>query len=89
MYKEHVYDPSDVLTLIRGKHILHFGGEFLLDESNSTAWGNINASSVSYTGIYTSINGLNSNTINPATSYSSGGSYADFLLAKHKAGALA
>ena len=30
IYKEFVYDPSDVVTLIRGKHVLHFGGEFLI-----------------------------------------------------------
>ena len=29
VYKEHVFDPSDVVTMIRGKHILHFGGEVL------------------------------------------------------------
>ena len=30
VYKEHAYDPSDVVTLMVGKHILHFGGEFLI-----------------------------------------------------------
>jgi hypothetical protein len=80
VYKEHVYDPSDVVTLIRGKHILHFGGEFLINEANSTAWGNINAASVNYNGQYTSVNGLTSNAITPSTSYASGQAYADFLL---------
>lgn len=80
VYKMHVYDPSDVVTLIRGKHILHFGGEFLINEANSTAWGNINASSVNYNGQYTSINGLTSNTNTSKGNYASGGSYADFLL---------
>jgi hypothetical protein len=80
VYKMHVYDPSDVVTLIRGKHILHFGGEFLINQANSTAWGNINAASLSYNGQYTSINGLTSNAVNSSTNYASGGSYADFLL---------
>jgi len=38
VYKEFTYDPSDVVTMIRGKHILHFGGEFLMYQNNSTAW---------------------------------------------------
>ena len=41
VYKEHAFDPSDVVTLIVGKHVLHFGGEFLIYQNNSTAWGNI------------------------------------------------
>lgn len=80
VYKMHVYDPSDVVTLVRGKHVLHFGGEFLINEANSTSWGNINASSVTYNGHFTSINGLNSNTLADKSQYASGGSYADFLL---------
>src|SRR5258708_1314600 len=38
-YKEHIFDPSDVVTMIRGKHILHFGGELLMYRDDSTAWG--------------------------------------------------
>ena len=30
VYKEHAFDPSDVVTMIVGKHVLHFGGEFLI-----------------------------------------------------------
>ena len=71
VYKEHVYDPSDVVTLIRGKHILHFGGEFLFYRDNSTAWGNINGGTMGYTGVYTS------STQGDSTS---GLAYADFLL---------
>jgi hypothetical protein len=71
VYKEHVYDPSDVVTLIHGKHILHFGGEFLFFRDNSTAWGNTNGGTMGYTGAYTeSTPGLSS----------TGLSYADFLL---------
>jgi hypothetical protein len=71
VFKEHVYDPSDVVTLIRGKHILHFGGEFLFFRDNSTAWGNTNGGTVGFTGAYTQeTQGLSS----------TGLTYADFLL---------
>ena len=71
VYKEHAYDPSDVITLIAGKHILHFGGEFLFYRDNSTAWGNINAGTMNYTGAYTASTQGDSG---------SGLAYADFLL---------
>ena len=71
VYKEHVYDPSDVVTMIRGKHILHFGGEFLFFRDNSTAWGNVNGGTMGFDGRYTqSTQGDNS----------TGFAYADFLL---------
>jgi Carboxypeptidase regulatory-like domain/TonB dependent receptor len=75
VYKEHVYDPSDVVTLVTGKHILHFGGEFLIYQNNSTSWGNLNAGTMGYTGTYTS-EGVATGLSNSAT----GLSYADFLL---------
>ena len=71
VYKEHVYNPSDVVTLIVGRHILHFGGELLIYQNNSTAWGNLNAGTMGYTGIYTASTQGDSST---------GASYADFLL---------
>ncbi|MCU1222076.1 MAG: Oar protein [Edaphobacter sp.] len=71
VYKEHVYDPSDVVTLIRGRHILHFGGEFLFFRDNSTAWGNIDPGTMTYTGVYTASTQGDTNT---------GLAYADFLL---------
>ncbi|HEV2710354.1 MAG TPA: TonB-dependent receptor [Edaphobacter sp.] len=71
VYKEHAYDPSDVVTLILGKHILHFGGEFLFYRDNSTSWGNVNAGTMNYTGDYTKSTQGDS---------SSGLAYADFLL---------
>ncbi|HTV08449.1 MAG TPA: TonB-dependent receptor [Candidatus Aquilonibacter sp.] len=81
VYKEFVFDPSDVVTLIHGKHILHFGGEFLISRADSTAWGNINAGSVNFNGDYTSINGQTSITpCKGCASYASGFGYADFLL---------
>ena len=53
VYKEHVFDYSDVVTMIRGKHILHFGGELLAYRDNSTAWGNKSAGNMQYSGQYT------------------------------------
>lgn len=74
VYKEHVYDPSDVVTLIKGKHILHFGGEYLIFKENSTAWGNIDGGSMTFAGVYTA----NPNSVPNALP--TGASYADFLL---------
>jgi hypothetical protein len=75
VYKEHAFDPSDVVTLIAGKHILHFGGELLIYQNNSTAWGNLNAGTLGYSGSYTS-EGVATGLNNSAT----GLGYADFLL---------
>jgi hypothetical protein len=60
-----------VVTLVTGKHILHFGGEFLIYQNNSTAWDNLNAGTMSYTGTYTA---------STQGSSSTGVGYADFLL---------
>jgi hypothetical protein len=38
-YKENNFDISDQVTLIHGRHILHFGGEVLVFRADSTAWG--------------------------------------------------
>lgn len=80
VYKEFVFDPSDVVMLIRGRHVLHFGGEFLVNRADSTAWGNINAGSVTYNGTYTSINGQPGLSLSKTSTYDSGIGYADFLL---------
>lgn len=72
VYKEFVFDPSDVMTLIRGKHVLTFGGEFLIERLDSTAWGNLNAGTMNYTGVYTASTQGTQNT--------TGSAYADFLL---------
>jgi hypothetical protein len=71
VYKEHAFDPSDVVTLIAGKHILHFGGEFLIYQNNSTAWGNTDAGSFTFNGSYSAAGPGNT---------ASGLAYADFLL---------
>jgi hypothetical protein len=72
VYKEFVFDPSDVVTMIRGRHVLHFGGEFLINRADSTAWGNINGGSMSFSGAYTA---SSQSTLGPT-----GIGFADFLL---------
>jgi hypothetical protein len=79
VYKEHVFDPSDVVTLIRGKHILHFGGEVLIYRDNSTAWGNANPGTFTFSGQYTQQWALDSKG-NAAPVAGTGFEYADFLL---------
>jgi hypothetical protein len=71
IYAEDSLQPSDVVTLIKGKHILHFGGELLDFRDNSTPWGNINAASLTFSGAFTR-SGYNVTT--------GGLGYADFLL---------
>ena len=68
VFIENTFVPSDVLTLVKGKHILHFGGEVMFEQDNSTPWGSIIGADVTFTGQYT--------TNNPAVNVG----YADFLL---------
>jgi hypothetical protein len=75
-YKENSIDFSDQMTLIHGRHILHFGGEVLVFRADSTAWGNIYGANVGFTGVYTA--GSNVGTLASTT----GSSYADFLLGR-------
>ena len=86
VYKEHVFDPSDVVTMIKGKHILHFGGEVLIYRDNSTAWGNATAGNMQYSGQYTkqyttdpTVCGASANGA-ACTVPETGFEYADFLL---------
>jgi len=72
VYKEMVFDPSDVFTLIHGRHVLHFGGEFLISRADSTAWGNQQPGSTYYGGYY-SDSDINQQNADDAQ-------YADFLL---------
>jgi hypothetical protein len=78
-YKEMVFDPSDVVTMIRGKHILHFGGEMAFYRDDSTPWGNINGGTLAYSGSYTENWTLDAKGVASANT-SSGEEYADFLL---------
>ena len=64
-------EPSDVVTLIKGRHVLHFGGELLNEQVNATFWGNIDAGQTNFTGVYTNSTQGDANT---------GLAYADFLL---------
>jgi len=76
IYIENLYDPSDVVTLIKGRHILHFGVEVLMGQGNTTPWGNVDAGQFTFTGHYTQQNcPAGSTTCDPG-----GASFADFLL---------
>jgi len=68
IYIEHLYDPSDVVTLIKGRHVLHFGVEVLMGDGNTTPWGNLTAGNFSFTGNYT------------ASAAGTGAPLADFIL---------
>ena len=65
------FDPSDVVTLVRGKHVIHFGGEVLRYQNNSVPYGNVEAGEFTFNGVYTQAT--------PST-IGSGFGYADFLL---------
>lgn len=85
VYKEHVFDPSDVVTMIHGKHILHFGGEMLIYRDDSTAWGNTNAGTLGFGGGYTeewdhTACGPNAYAGQMCPDGNTGLEYADFLL---------
>lgn len=80
VYKEMTFDPSDVVTMIRGKHIIHFGGELLAYQNNSTAWGNTNAGTFQFSGQYTQNWVVNPDTGIAAPDTTTGLEYGDFLL---------
>jgi Carboxypeptidase regulatory-like domain len=73
IYKEMLFDPTDVVTMIKGRHVLHFGGEFLINRADSTAWGNINPGGYSFNGLFTAQGA-------GTTNGNDGMSYADFLI---------
>jgi hypothetical protein len=73
-YHENTIDISDQMTLIRGRHTLHFGGEVIIFRADSSAWGDYYGANVGFTGVYTA--GSNVGTLASTT----GASYADFLL---------
>jgi hypothetical protein len=70
IYVENAFDTADVMTLIRGRHILKFGGEVLAYQDNSTPWGNIDAGTFQFSGAFTQ----------NMPNGSGGLDYADFLL---------
>ena len=71
IYIENLYDPSDTLTMVKGKHILHFGVEVLMGQGNTTPWGNLQSGNFTFTGNYTAQNGAQATT---------GAGLADFIL---------
>jgi hypothetical protein len=76
VYIEGLYDPSDVVTLVRGRHILHFGVEVLMGEGDTTPWGNVDAGDFGFTGQYTQQNAA----FVPSGGSAGGAGLADFLL---------
>jgi hypothetical protein len=56
IYIENLYDPSDTITLVKGRHVLHFGVEVLMGQGNTTPWGNVTAGNFKFTGQYTALN---------------------------------
>jgi hypothetical protein len=76
IYIEGLYDPSDVVTLVKGKHILHFGVEVLMGEGDTTPWGNVDAGDFGFTGQYTQQNAA---FVAPNT-LAGGAGLADFVL---------
>ncbi len=69
LFIQNSFVASDSLTWIKGKNILHFGAEVLMEQDNSTPWGGINGATLGFSGQYTTSNPLVSET-----------GYADFLL---------
>ena len=68
---ENTFEPSDVLTMIKGKHVLKFGGELLAEQDNSTVWGNVQSGQFTFSGVFTKKAPFDA---------TSGLGYADFLL---------
>jgi hypothetical protein len=61
---------SDVLTLVRGRHVVKMGGEYDRSYVNVRSWGDISSGNFTFSGIATR---------NPADPTSTGVGYADFL----------
>src|SRR5216683_2197113 len=80
IYIEHLYNPSDVMTLIKGKHILHFGVEVLMGQGNTTPWGNVDAGTFNFSGKFTQQNCPPPAPGVPPSCFPDGSNVADFLL---------
>ncbi len=83
VYIENSFDPSDVVTLIRGKHVLKFGIEVLMSEGNTTAWGANSSGNYSFSGQYTA--GVSCTTSCALNTSTAGSGFADFLLGNFNA----
>jgi hypothetical protein len=64
----YTFDFSDALTVVRGRHILKFGGEFNKWRDNQ-AWANLQAGNFDFSGLFSR---------NPSDPTSTGVGYADF-----------
>jgi hypothetical protein len=78
IYKENVFDPSDVVTLIKGKHVLHFGGEVGIYRNDNTPYDQINPGTLGFQGQYTAQFALVGGAAQQVAN--TGADYADFLL---------
>jgi hypothetical protein len=75
---ENIYNASDVLTLVRGRHTLKLGGELDRHFQHDTTWGDSSSGDFTFNGV-----GTNSGTsLDPRAggARSSGIPFADFLL---------
>ena len=79
IYKENVFDPSDVVTLIKGKHVLHFGGEVGIYRNDNTPYASIDPGTFQFNGVYTENWKLDPKGIAGPDS-GTGIEFADFLL---------
>src|SRR5260221_1045312 len=68
------------MTLIKGRHILHFGVEVLMGDGNTTPWGNVDAGQFNFNGSYTQQNCPKVTPPAVSTCVPGGASFADFLL---------
>ena len=80
-YVSNVLTPSDVVTLVFGRHEIRFGGEDMIYRSDSTQgnitpYGSVNPAAVSFTGVYSNATNQAGNPLSNTT----GVAYADFLL---------
>ena len=78
IYKENIFDPSDVVTFIKGKHVMHFGGEVGIYRNDNTPYNSIQPGTFGFQGNYTSQYTVNGGA--GQRDYATGADYADFLL---------
>ena len=78
IYKENVFDPSDVVTFVKGRHVMHFGGEVGIYRNDNTPYAQINPGTFGFAGNYTANYTLNNGVAQ--RDFNTGADYADFLL---------
>ena len=80
IYKENVFDPSDVVTFIKGRHVMHFGGEVGIYRNDNTPYPAINPGTFQFSGQYTQHWTVNASTGVASPDSNTGADFADFLL---------